>query len=240
VERSRALAVVFVLAVATLAACASARIATTNGALVSSSLSAPAAASSVPNPTDQSPLPNPAFSAPPGQHLRVTVAQGCPKTMPWAITDVENPSDAALTKELAPSGATSGVICRYATDDQIHFSPGANTEIDSAPPLPVPNLRASTTLTPPQAGSLAAVASATSIAPVVGTYSCPSGEFGHVALIVLGYPNRVDVDLWYSDTSCQHIDNGFVSGFQGSSESFGNLQDAIDGLVPRPSEGPAT
>jgi hypothetical protein len=238
-RRSRAVAAVFVLGVATLVACASARIATTNGALVSPSPSAPPE-STITQPTGQSPHPNPAFSAPPGQHLRVTLAQGCPKTMPWAITDVENPAAATLTKELAPAGATSGVICRYATDDQMSFSPGANTEVDTPAPMPVPNLRGSTTLTPTQAASLAALAAATSIAPVIGTYSCPSGEFGHLALIVLGYPTRVDVDLWYSDTGCQGIDNGFVFGFQGGSESFGNLQDAIDALVPRPSEGPAS
>jgi hypothetical protein len=237
VPRSRAVAAMVVLGIAGLVACASARIATSNGSLVSPSPSAP---SSITTPTDRSPLPNPAFSAPPGQHLRVTVAQGCPKTMPWAITDVENSADAALTKELAPTGAIKGIICRYATDDQISFPPGANTELDSVPPLPVPNLRASATLTQAQAASLSALAATTSIAPVVGTYSCPSGEFGHVALIVLGYPTRADVDLWYSDTGCQGINNGFVLGFQGASESFGNLQDAIDALVPRPSEGPAS
>lgn len=240
-RRSRAFGVLFVLGVAALVACASARIATTNGVLVSpspSAPSAPSAPSSNASPTDPS-LPNP-FSAPPGQHLRAAVAQGCPKTMPLAFTDVQNPADAALAKELAPTGATSGLICRYATDDQISFSSGANTEIDSAPPLPVPNLRASTTLTQAQAASLSARVAATGIERVVGIYSCPPGDAGHVALIVLGYPDRVDVDLWYSDTGCQGIDNGFVLGFQGASESFGELEDAIDALVPRPSEGPAT
>jgi hypothetical protein len=132
------------------------------------------------------------------------------------------------------------LICRYASDNQMYFSPGANTEVDTPAPMPEPNLRASKTLTQAQAASLSSLVAATSIAPVVGSYSCPSGEFGHEALIVLGYPNSVDVDLWYSDSGCQSIDNGFVLGFEGGSESFGNLQIAIDTLVPRPSEGPAT
>lgn len=187
-----------------------------------------------------SPLAGPAFSAPSGQHLRVTVAQGCPKAMPWAVTDVENPVDPALTKALTPTGATSGLICRYATDNQMYFSPGANTDVDTPAPMPVPSLRASITLTPIQAISLSALVAATSIAPVTGTYACPEQDPGHEALIVLGYSSRSDVDLRYSDTGCQGIDNGYVLGFQGGSESFGNTQDAIDAMVARPSEGPAT
>ncbi len=53
--------------------------------------------------------------------------------MPWAITDVENPADQALSKALAPAGATSGLICRYASDNVIHFPPGANTDVDTPP-----------------------------------------------------------------------------------------------------------
>ena len=160
--------------------------------------------------------------------------------MPWAITDVENPADPALTKALAPTGATSGLICRYATDDTVHFSPGANTDVDTPSPLPVPNLRASLALTPPQVASLSALVAAASIAPVIGTYNCPSGDPGHLALIVLGYSTRSDVDLWYTDTGCQGIDNGWELSFEGGNPSFWNLQGAIDALVGPPSSGLAT
>jgi hypothetical protein len=122
----------------------------------------------------------------------------------------------------------------------VHFSPGANTDVDTPSPLPVPNLRGSLVLTTTQAASLSALVAATSIAPVVGSYSCPSGDSGHVALIVLGYPNRSDVDLWYSDTGCQGIDNGSELAFEGGNASFWNLQGAIDALVMKPSSGPAT
>ena len=142
-HRSRVGMATVVLGVAGLVACASARIATTNGSLASPTPSGTARGGSY-----SSPLPGPAFSAPPGQHLRLTVAEGCPATMPWAITDVENPADPALTKALAPTGATSGLICRYATDNVMYFSPGANTEVDTPLPMPVPNLRASLVLTP--------------------------------------------------------------------------------------------
>jgi hypothetical protein len=234
-HRSRVGIGTVVLSVAGLVACASARIASTDGSLVS-----PTPSGTPTGAAHSSPFAAPAFSAPPGQHLRVTVAQGCPATMPFAVTDVENPADQALTKALAPAGATSGLICRYATDNTMYFSPGANTDVDTPAPMPVPNLRASATLTPAQAASLSTLVAVTSIAPVVGTYSCPSGEFGHEALIVLGYPSRSDVDLWYSDTGCQGVDNGLVLGFEGGSASFANLQSAIDALVPPPSEGPAT
>jgi hypothetical protein len=233
-HRSQLAVATVVLGVAGLVACASARIAASNGSLASP------AQSGTPRGAHSSPLPDPAFSAPPGQHLRVTVAQGCPKTMPWAVTDVENPADPALTKALAPVGATSGLICRYASDNTMYFSPGANTDVDTPAPMPVPNLRASTVLTESQAASLSMLANVTNIAPVTGTYSCPEDLAGHHALIVLGYPTRSDVDLWYSDSACQGIDNGDVLGFQGGNESFWNLQDAIDGLVAPPSEGPAT
>jgi hypothetical protein len=157
--------------------------------------------------------------------------------MPWAVTDVENPADPALTKALAPIGAATGLICRYATDDTVHFSPGANTDVDTPSPLPVPNLRASAVLTAAQAATLSAAAAAASIAPATGSYSCPSGDPGHVALIVLGYPSRPDVDLWYSDTGCQDVDNGYASDFLLAGGDFGG---AVDELVPRPLSGPAT
>jgi len=234
-HRSRMAIATLVLGVAGLVACASARMATTNGSLISPTPSGTARGGGY-----SSPFPVPAFSAPPGQHLRLTVAQGCPTTMPWAVTDVENPADPALTRALAPTGAASGLICRYATDDTVHFSPGANTDVDTPSPLPVPNLRASLVLTPTQAAFLSALVAGTSIAPIVGTYNCPSGDPGSVALIVLGYSTRSDVDLWYSDTGCQGMDNGSELAFGGGSESFGNLVVAIDALIAPPSEGPAT
>jgi hypothetical protein len=234
-HRTRMAIATLVLAVAGLVACASARMATTNGSLISPTPSGTARGGGF-----LSPLPNPAFSAPPGQHLRLTVAQGCPTTMPWAVTDVENPAEPALMKELAPTGATRGLICRYATDNTMYFSPGANTEVDTPAPMPVPNLRGSKVLTAAEAASVSMSAAAVSIAPAVGSYSCPEEYPGHVALVVLGYATRADVDLWYSDTGCQGVDNGYVLGFQGGSESFGNFQDAVDGLVATPSEGPAT
>lgn len=220
------------LSVAGLVACASSRIASTDGSLLT-----PTPSYGTPSGALSSPLPAPSFSAPAGQHLRVTVAQGCPATMPWAVTDVENPTDPALTTALAPAGATSGVICRYATDDVLYFSPGANTDVDTPSPPPVPNLRASIVLTPGQATSLSAVVAATSVAVPVGSYSCPSGDSGHLALIVLGYPSRSDVDIWYSDTGCQVADNGYVSAFL---LGGGDLGDAVDALVVKPSSGPAT
>lgn len=234
-QRSRLGIAAVVLCVAGLVACASARISTTNGSLASPTPSGTARGSAY-----SSPLPGPAFSAPAGQHLRVTVTQGCPATTPWAVTDIENPADPALTKALAPTGATSGLICRYATDDTVHFSPGANTDVDTPSPLPVPNLRASLALTPPQAASLSAAVATTSIAPIVGTYNCPSGDPGHLALIVLGYSTRSDVDLWYTDTGCQGIDNGWELAFEGGNASFWNLQGAIDALVAPPLSGLAT
>jgi hypothetical protein len=236
-HRSQLAIATVVLGVAGLVACASTRIATTNGSLASPTPSGTARGGGY-----SSPLPGPAFSAPPGQHLRLTVAQGCPATMPFAITDVENPADPALTKALAPTGATSGLICRYATDNVMYFSPGANTEVDTPLPMPVPNLRASLVVTSTQATSLSALVAATSIAPAIGTAptSCPEQEPGHEAVIVLGYPTRTDVDLWYSDTGCQGIDNGSVLAFEGGNPSFWKLEDAIDGLVAVPTEGPAT
>jgi hypothetical protein len=231
-HRSRMVIATVVLGVAGLVACASARIATSNGSLAS-----PTPSGTTGGGTYSSPLPGPAFSAPAGQHLRVTVAQGCPATMPFAVTDVENPADPALTKALAPTGATNGLICRYATDNVMHFSPGANTEVDTPSPMPAPNLRASALLATAQARSLSAAAAATSIAPAIGSYSCPSGDFGHVALVVLGYSDRPDVDLWYSDTGCEVADNGYVSAFLLAGGDFGV---AVDALVPRPSSGPAT
>ena len=97
----------------------------------------------------------------------------------------------------------------------------------------------------PAVSSLSALVAATSIAPVTGTFACPEQLPGHEAVIVLGYPSRSDVDLWYSDTGCQGVDNGYELGFQGGNESFWTMQDAVDALrvvqdvtniSPRPAE----
>lgn len=213
-DRSKARIVVVVAAVVGLSACAATRIAHSDGSLVS--------ASGLPNGT--------------GERIRVTVEQGCPPTMPLAVTDVDNPPHHVL----AEPDADAGLVCRYATDNALHFSPGASTDVAAPAPPPVPNLRGSATLSAVQAASLAAVIAATRIGLPSGAASCPDDEAGHNTLIVLGYPGKPDLDLWYHDTGCQTVDNGPVVASERGSDSFTRFEEAVGALVPRPHEGPAT
>lgn len=46
----------------------------------------------------------------------------------------------------------------------------------------------------------------------IGVYACPAA-FRSVTLLAFGYAARPTVDLWYNDTGCQTLDNGYVKAW---------------------------
>lgn len=136
---------------------------------------------------------------PPKPTTRVTVAGGCPHSLGTAA-DVRNDS-AGLIRQLVPVGVTpdAGLICRY---------PGSRTQ--PAGPM---------ALGPDAVGTLARALAQVRIGGPPGETHCPA-DFGSVAIIVLRYADRDDVDLWYRTSGCQTLDNGHVSAFEGGNPSF--------------------
>jgi hypothetical protein len=127
--------------------------------------------------------------------LRVTIAAGCPASLGNAA-DVRNPGYGSFgtfvgVGSLGPRGATDGLICRYAG-------------------LPQRTLRKQLRLSAGQAAGVSEAAHVQHIGRTAHSISPPAGEPGEVILVVLGYPHRGDLDIWYSRTGHQAADNGFV------------------------------
>jgi hypothetical protein len=145
--------------------------------------------------------------------LRVTIAAGCPASLGNAA-DVRNPGYGSFgtfvgVGSLGPRGATDGLICRYAG-------------------LPQRTLRKQLRLSAGQAAGVSEAAHVQHIGRTAHSISPPAGEPGEVILMVLGYPHRGDLDIWYSRTGHQAADNGFVqSNFYGP----GTLPDDFAALV---------
>ena len=143
--------------------------------------------------------------------IRVTLAGGCPHSLGVA-RDVTNPGAPSLVLRffhdppLAATGATGGLVCRYAT------GVGTGATLSS-------ELR----LTPGQAGAVSGAAARmnTGYRPH-GETSCP-GDPGQVVVLVLGYAHRADIDLWWHDGGCASVDNGYADaeGYPANASYFG-------------------
>ena len=144
--------------------------------------------------------------------VRVTVAGGCPQSLGEAV-DVSSPGPSWWRElwthsRLASSGAASGLVCLYAG--------GA--------------LREHVVMSARQAASVSAAAHNVSTKHPSGTFHCPAIG-GTVAIVVLGYPNRADADIWWDTSGCQTADNGHVQVFQSGNASFGDFQSAVSAVV---------
>jgi hypothetical protein len=96
-------------------------------------------------------------------------------------------------RRLASEGATSGLVCRYG---------GAARSV-----------RAQLRLDASQATELARLAHRQRGARWRGGITPPPGEAGEVTLVVFGYPDRLDLDIWYARTGHQAADNGQTQVF---------------------------
>jgi hypothetical protein len=147
--------------------------------------------------------------------VRVTLAAGCPGSL-GSAADVRNPG-VGLTDRLVPDAprATAALVCAYhAVDTRVELVRA--TRLGSGP-----------------ATTLSRTLRAVSVAPPQGRWSCPADFLGAVTIIVLGYPGRPDVDLWYHTAGCRTIDNGHVSAFQGANRAFyDGFQPTLTRLVP--------
>jgi hypothetical protein len=154
-----------------------------------------------------------------GPHIRVLVNYGCPASL-GAARDVRNVG-AWRFSELVPKSPTDGLICRYAASA-------------SSPPATVvhPALYRQVRLTAAQASGLAGAIDRVSTAAPKGAYSCPAG-WNTATVIAFSYRGRPDADLWYYDSGCQTLDNGWIGAFQGGNQNFYlRFVPLIDRLAP--------
>jgi hypothetical protein len=156
-----------------------------------------------------------------GTRLRLTVSAGCPATVAGDV-DVTN-AGSDLTSALLPSGVpTAALLCAYG-----------------------PNVGPATAGSAPQIDHwrLAAAGAATLAAAVRGIplshlddamTSCPMDD-GAVTVLAFSYAGRADVDLWWSTTGCQSLENGDISA-----SPYGPFQDTFDALtgIPQGSSAP--
>ena len=52
-----------------------------------------------------------------------------------------------------------------------------------------------------------------------GTFNCPAA-FDSATIMAFRFGSSDDVDLWYSDSGCQTLDNGRLGAFEGANPSF--------------------
>lgn len=145
--------------------------------------------------------------------IRVTVAGGCPHSLGKAV-DVNSPGPSWWHElwhrsRLAPTGATSGLVCGYAGDV----------------------LQERVSMSPRQASAISAAANNVSTKHRSASPHCPA-DLGDVAIVVLGYPGRAETDIWWHVGGCQTADNGHVEAFQVASDSFAKFQDAVEAVAP--------
>jgi hypothetical protein len=155
--------------------------------------------------------------------VRVAVDSRCPDTLGGA-KDVSNPPG-GLGNHLVPTGdhPRAGLVCQYAGSQNL-----------KAPTTTV--LARSTALTPQSAARLAQALRNVSVKAPTGKFGCPAGLVGSITIIALSYRGRAaDVDLWYSTSGCQTIDNGHLEAFQGANPTFYNgFETALEQVAPRP------
>jgi hypothetical protein len=90
-----------------------------------------------------------------------------------------------------------------------------------------------------QSRQLAASIDRVSTAPPHGTYSCPAIILGNV-IIAFSVPGRADIDIWWTDSGCQTLDNGVIGAYGGGNPSFNGFLTTIGALTSGRQPTPST
>ncbi len=155
--------------------------------------------------------------------IRLLPARGCPQSLGHA-QDVAN-RGSWVERELVPASPVGGLICRYAAARR---------------PSSSPTLAHWARLDRAQARRLAGVIRELSTRPPSGAVACPAG-FYQATLIALSYRTRAPADLWYQDTGCRTLDNGWMGASEIANPGFyGRFAPLLDRLcAPPPPPGAA-
>jgi hypothetical protein len=140
--------------------------------------------------------------------VRVLVSDGC-RSLLGGTQDVVN-SDTG--DELVPPAPVGGLICRYSSDRSLYAAVDVATS---------------------DAVRLAVVIDAISTAVPQGSFHCPAAD-DSASIIAFAYADRADVDLWFSDSGCQTLDNGRIRAYESGNPSFYNsFLTLINALAPQ-------
>jgi hypothetical protein len=150
--------------------------------------------------------------------VSVLVSSGCPT----ALGGTQDVVSSYAGNEMVPPNPVGGLICRY-------LARLAQTGASGSPG----SLYSSVELATSVAVHLATVIDAISTAAPQGTTSCPSDDES-ASIITFSYAGRADVDLWFSDSGCQTLDNGRIGSFEEGNPSFYNdFLTLMSQLVPQ-------
>ena len=139
--------------------------------------------------------------------VRVLVSDGC-RSVLGGTQDVVN---SYTGDELVPPGPVGGLICRYSSDRSLY---------------------ASVDLATSDAVRLAVVIDAISTAAPQGSFHCPAAD-DSASIIAFAYAGRADVDLWFSDSGCQTLDNGRIRAYEsGNPSSYNRFLTLMNELAP--------
>lgn len=139
--------------------------------------------------------------------LRVSVEAGCRKS----ITGYQDVVNTFSGSSFVPVNPDAGIVCWYKAAPNGSLSPLT--------------LARQTRLGSTQAQTLAEAARALNLhKPGDFATSCQSytGPAWVVAVIGFSYPQRSDVGLWYSTSSCPTVDNGRYGAYYNGNPSFYN------------------
>lgn len=150
--------------------------------------------------------------------LRIDVRQSCPKSVAQ-YHDVTNANADARTT-LVPPNPTAGLICRYGTIPTLSSS------------IPY-TLVVAKRLGQQDASALAEAIDRVSTKRPTGLSSCPA-QFATATIIAFAYANGSNADIWYEDSGCQMLDNGFLASSELGDPAFYNgFMSLIERLAPR-------
>ena len=136
--------------------------------------------------------PRPAPDTVTGPRLHVTVAAGCPSSDRGA-TDVSNAATGLTASLLPPGSQSAALVCVYSGSNGNAFA-----------------LTAHRLLSATEAGDLARLARAVSLAHVDNeVISCPLDD-GGTTVLVFSYPNESDIGLWLTPGGCGFLSNGVI------------------------------
>jgi hypothetical protein len=147
--------------------------------------------------------------------VRIPPAGPCPPTA-LGFHDVENARD-NLRREMLPPDPLFGLICRYGT------TPGGRLyTLERSAPVNGRTARALET----------AIATISTSKPH-GIAMCPT-ETARVTVLAFGYAHRNYVDLWYVDTGCATLDNGYLKATVIENPPFfDRFAPLVDQIAPR-------
>lgn len=166
------------------------------------------------------PGPAPIASTDPGATVHVAATGPCPFSLATS-RDVKNAPNGIEPQpspqpSLMPPNPQFGTICWYRSAPH-HPNALVHTSLL--------NYRSAT--------ALGKAIAALDLARPSGVFNCPDA-FGDTAVLAFGYPNGASVDLWYTESGCQTLDNGTLTGYGygPGAVAFARFSSVALGLLP--------